>query len=238
MDQDQLIEETAHHVKVAASQVARRYRGFVTYADMAQEGVVWVLRHPATVEKRLEDGRRGEGRLVGALARYMDKQARKERAASIGYKVEDEAYYNRSIIEAALPAIWDNEMLVRPPAEEAPEGPRKPANPAETSNWLVTVLDVRSAWEKAEMDTNWRLALAYRYGEGLRLYQIADLLEVSDTTASSYIEKGLRSLTNQLGGKPPYECEGECECGKGRAGRRHIISNAEARAIQENQYDE
>lgn len=238
MDQDQLLEETERHVKVAASQVARRYRGFVTYADMVQEGIVWVLRHPGTVEKRLDDGRRGEGRLVGAIARYLDKQARRERAASLGYKPEDEAFYTRNLIEAALPSIWDDDLLVHPPVEEALEGPRRPSNPAETSGWLVTVLDVRSAWEKASMDANWRLALAYRYGEGLRIYQIAQLLEVSDTTVSTYIEKGIRALTNNLGGRPPYECEADCECGKGRAGRRHVISNAEAMARTENQYDE
>lgn len=237
MDQDQLIEETAHHVKVAASQVARRYRGFVTYADMAQEGVVWVLSHPGTVVSLLEDGKRGSNRLVGRMVRHMDKLARRERAQSIGYDASDEAFYTRTLIEAALPAIWDDSLLDHPPVDdEAADAPRRRSDGSETSNWLVTVLDVRRAWTEADMDLNWRLALGYRYGDGMRLYQIADALEVSDSTAANYIERGLNAMIRALGGKPPGQCADDCECKP--AGGRKVISNAEARARTENNYDE
>jgi hypothetical protein len=237
MDNDQLIEETDRHIKVAAAQVARRYRGFVTYADLCQEGVVWVLTHPATTQSRLEDGRRGEGRLVGQIARYMEKLARKERAASIGYDQSDEAFYARTLVEAALPAIWDDSLMDHPPVEDmASDGPKRRSDGSETSNWLVTVLDVRRAWQNAEMDLNWRLALSYRYGDGMKLYQIADALEVSDTSASNYIERGLNALIRELGGKPPGQCSPDCECKP--VGNRHAISNAEARYRTDNDYDE
>lgn len=235
-DYDALIEETEHHCKVAAAQVARRFRGYVTYADLIQEGYVWVIKHPATAQQRLDDGRRGEQRLVNQLAKHMEKQARKERASSLRYQPEDEAFYQRTLVEAALPAIWDEDLMLKPPDDDNTTEPhRRRSDASETSNWLVTVLDIRSAWEKAEMDLNWRTALAYRYGEGLRVYQIADLLEVSDTTAQTYIDKGVRAIIHALGGTAPGRCPPDCECGEG-IGSRRAISNAEARARTDENY--
>ena len=124
----------------------------------------------------------------------------------------------------------------RPPDDDYTTEPhRRRTDQSETSNWLVTVLDVRSAWEKADLDLNWRLAIAYKYGEGLRLYQIADALEVSDTTAQSYIDRGIKALIHELGGSPPGNCPPDCECGQG-PGSRRAISNAEARARTDQDY--
>lgn len=235
MDNDELIEETEHHVKIAASQVARRFKGYVTYSDLVQEGYVWVLRHPGTVSQRFDDGKRGEDRLIRQLARYMEKKARAERASSLRYEPDDEAFYAYQLVEACLPAIWDDDMMVHPPSDDANTGSRHRTDQSETSNWLVSVLDIRAAWKNADLDSEWRLALAYRYGEGLRLYQVADILQVSDDTAQEYIDKGIRSLIRELGGSPPYKCPPDCECGV--SGPRRAISNAQAQAQLENDYE-
>jgi DNA-directed RNA polymerase specialized sigma24 family protein len=233
---DELLEEVEHHVKVAAAQVSRRYRGYVEYADLIQEGNLWVIRHPATVRNRMDDGRRGEARLVGQLAKAMERSARRDRAASMGFKVEDEAFYQRTLVEAALPGIWDDEYLIKAPQDEyTTEGSRHRTDQSETSNWLVTVLDVRSAWERAELNESVRIALTLRYRDGLRLSQVAAELRVSDTTASNYIDRGIRALINELGGRPPAQCGPDCECGQG-VGRRKVISNAEANARTEENY--
>lgn len=235
-DIDELLEEVEHHVKVAAAQVSRRYRGYTEYADLIQEGLVWVMKHPQTTRNRLDDGRRGEFRLVSNLAKAMEKSARQNRAASLRYRPEDEAFYQRTLVEAALPGVWDDEYLTHPPVDEyTTEGSRHRTDQSETSNWLVTVLDVRAAWQRSVMDENQRIALTLRYRDGQRLYQIADYLEVSDTTASNYIEKGIRVIINELGGSPPHQCQPDCECGEG-VGRRKVISNAEARARSDENY--
>jgi RNA polymerase sigma factor (sigma-70 family) len=216
--------------------VSRRFRGYTDYADLVQEGLLWVMRHPQTTRNRLDDGRRGEFRLVAQLAKVMEKAARRDRAASLRYKPEDEAFYQRTLVEAALPAVWDDELLTHPPMDDYnAEGSKHRTDQSETSNWLVTVLDVRAAWNAAELDENQRLALTLRYRDGWRLYQIADELEVSDTTVANYIEKGIRALIEELGGKPPAQCGPDCECGQG-VGRRKVISNAEARAKTEESY--
>lgn len=232
---DELLEETEHHIKVAASQVSRRFRGYTDYADLMQEGLIWVMRHPQTTRNRLDDGRRGEFRLVAQLAKVMEKAARRDRAASLRYRPEDEAFYARALVEAALPAVWDDELLTHPPVDESSEGARGSSDLSETGNWLVTVLDVRSAWDRAELNESVRIALTLRYRDGLRLSQVAKELRVSDTTASNYIDRGVRALINELGGKPPAQCGPDCECGQG-VGRRKVISNAEANARTEQDY--
>lgn len=235
---DALLEETEVNVRAAAAQVARRYRGYITYADLAQEGRIWVMRHPGTVRARLDDGRRGDFRLTNQLAKHMDRLARKEKAATSHYMPEDEAFYQRTIVEAALPSIWDDEYLLKAPEDDmATEPHRRRSDGSETSNWLVTVLDVRSAWERADMDEKWRLALAYRYGDGLRIYQISALLECADSTTQTYISKGVRALIDELGGEAPGRCPPDCECGDG-LGSRRVMSNAEARARTDADYGE
>lgn len=234
----EVYEELEHFIKIAAAQVARRYRGFSTFDDLVQEGYVWALKHPKTVQSRLEDGRRGEHRLIQGLARHMEKQARRERAASLGYRPEDEAFYQRQLIEAALPAVWDDDMLTNPPFE-AEEGPKRRTDGSETPNWLVTVLDVREAWRTAEMDLDWRVAMAYRYADDMRIYQIADAMEIAPQTVSRYIDRGINAMIAVLGGRHPGQCNPECECGEGkRAGYRRVMSNAEAQARTDDDYDE
>lgn len=235
-EQQELLEETEPNIRFASTQVSRRFRGFVTYADLYQEGIEWVLRHPGTCRSKLSDGRRGSFRLTAMVAKHMEKLARREKAAQSRYSVEDEAFYNRTLIETCLPAVWDDNYLYGPPQdEEAPEV-RKRKDPAETSSWLVSVLDVRRAWAEAVMDDNWRLALSYRFGEGLRIWQVAQLLEVADSTAQSYIDKGIRAMVTALGGSAPHGCQSGCECGY--VGSRRVMSNAEARARTGQDYDD
>lgn len=235
---DELLESTETHIRVAAAQVSRRFKGYISYADLAQEGAIWVLRHPKTVANRLEDGKRGDYRLTAQLARYMEKKARAEKASSLRYDPSDEAFYQRSFVETLLPAVWDDEFLLKPPDDLTSAEPHaRKSDPAETSNWMASVLDVRAAWARVQLEENVRLTLAYRYGEGLRISQIAHLLEVADSTVQNYIKKGLDALINQLGGAAPYSCNTDCTDECSGPGRRSAISNAQARAITDHDYE-
>jgi hypothetical protein len=82
-----------------------------------------------------------------------------------------------------------------------------------------------------------RLALAYRYGDGLRISQIAQILEVADSTVQNYLNKGINALVRQLGGAAPYSCNADCPDECGGPGTRHVISNAQAQAITDSAYE-
>lgn len=235
---EELLESTESHIRIAAAQVARRFRGYMSFADLSQEGVIWVLRHPKTVSNRLEDGKRGDYRLTAQLARYMEKKARAEKAASLRYDPADEAFYQRSFIETLLPGVWDDTYLQKPPdAITSTEPHARKSDPAETSNWLISVLDIRDAWKRADLSDDVRLTLAYRYGDGLRISQIGQILEVADSTVQNYISKGINGLVKQLGGSAPYSCNGDCPDQCAGPGARRAINNATARAITAEGYE-
>ena len=231
-----LLEECETAIRIAAAQVSRRYRGYLTFADLIQEGNVWVLKHPSTARDRLDDGRRGSRRLVALLAKHFDRLGRTEKASNLQYSPDDEAFYSAALIEAALPAVWDETLMDSPPQTDMLDTPRSGPDPSESGSWTVSTIDVRKAWAQAEMDSNVRVAMAYKYGYGMRNYQIAELLEVADSTVTAYIKRGVNSMIEVLGGFPPGRCQLDCECGEG-VGSRRVMSNAEARARTEQNYE-
>lgn len=234
-EMEALLEESETAVRIAAAQVSRRYRGYLSFADLMQEGNIWVLKHPGTVRARLDDGRRGSRRLVGQLAKHFDRLGRQEKAYALSYSPDDEAFYSATLIETCLPAVFDESLMVQPP-QEGYENERGRRDPAESNNWQVSVLDVKEAWAKAVMEPHIRVAMAYKYGYGLRNYQIAQVMEVADSTVGEYLKKGVNAMINELGGWPPGRCNADCECGEG-IGSRRVMSNAEARARTDQDYD-
>jgi DNA-directed RNA polymerase specialized sigma24 family protein len=236
---DDFIAAIEQYVRPAAASVARRYRSEVTYADLAQEGYVWALTHKGTVRTRLEDGKRGEYRLIAQLAGHMQKVARAEKASRAGYSPDDEVFYSKGMIELALPSVWDDAYMIRPPVEgdESMSG-RSNNDPAAGNDWLASVIDVRRAWDEAELTYEQREALLLRYRDRLSQQAVADAQGTAKSTANDRINSGLRALIEALGGRRPGGCPTDCECRPEPVGTRHVISNANARAITNQGYDE
>jgi hypothetical protein len=229
-EQQTLLDDSVINTRVAASQVSKRYRGIVTYSDLYQEAIEWVLKHPGTTRARLDDGRRGSTRLTGQIAKSLDLAGR--RAKAFGkYALEDEAFYSRGMVEAALPAVFDQSFKVRPPADD--NGYQKQhSDPSEQGGWLAMCIDVEKAWFVTSMAADWRCALAYRFGGGMRIYQVAASMAVADSTATTYIAKGVRALIDTLGGPRPG-CERDCEC----VGTRPVKTNERATVETERAYE-
>jgi len=215
------------------TEIGRRSAEYTTYTDLYQEACLWVVLHPGAVTERLEDGRRGSTRLTGQIAKHLDGLARIDKAARIGYNVDDEAFYNTATIEAALPSVWDVRLMEQPPANDSGEFQKTKSDPSKAGTWLAVCVDVRSAWKRTGMNTAWRKALALKHGCGLRNFQVASVMGVADSTVHAYILKGTRSLINDLGGFPPSKCAPDCEC----VGQRKILSNTHAAAITSRSYE-
>jgi DNA-directed RNA polymerase specialized sigma24 family protein len=241
MSTDEFVAAIEEHVRAAAAQVSRRYRTHTTYADLAQEGFVWALQHKGTVASRLEDGKRGEYRLVAPLAGHMQRVARQEKATRAGYSPDDEYFYSRGTLELILPAVWDERhMLKRPTSGE--DDPslvgRSKADPAQGNDWLAQVIDVRAAWGKANLTADQRDALALRYRDKLSVDAVAAQMGVAQSTASDRLNGALRGLIEALGGQRPEGCTPDCECRPQTVGSRRVISNATAQAITSQGYEE
>jgi hypothetical protein len=199
-----------------------------------QDGAMWLILHPGAVTERLEDGRRGSTRLTGQIAKHLDGIARREKAATVGYNVADEAFYNTATIEAALPSVWDVRLMEQPPANDSGEFQKTKSDPSKAGTWLAVCVDVRGAWKKTSMNKAWKTALTLKHGCGLRNFQVADVMEVADSTVHAYILKGTRSLIMALGGFPPSKCADDCEC----VGTRKILSNSQAAALTARGYEQ
>jgi len=238
MSSEEFIAGIEQYIRPAAASVARRYRSEVTYGDLAQEGYLWALRHPGTVRSRLEDGKRGEYRLIAQLAGHMQSVARAEKASRAGYSPDDEVFYSKGMIEKALPAVWDITHMIRPPLEGEPGGGRSTKDPAAGNDWLATVVDVRAAWDAADLTEDQRKALELRYRHRLSQQGVADAQGTAKSTANERINGGLRALIDTLGGRRPEGCAWDCECRPEPVGSRRAISNAAARALTDQGYDE
>jgi len=238
MSNDDLIATVEPFVRAAAASVARRYRSAVTYGDLSQEGFTWALTHRGTINSRLEDGKRGEYRLIAQLAGHMQAVARQEKATKAGYSPEDEVFYTTGMLEKALPAVWDASYMIGPPVDGGEKVGRSTKDPAAGNDWLASVVDVRRAWEQTELSDEQREALELRYRFRLSQQGVADQQGTAKSTANARINTALRDLIDTLGGRRPEGCAWDCECRVEPVGSRRVISNATARAITDQGYDE
>lgn len=200
-----------------ASQVARvvhrRYRTYFDVADVRQECLVWVLRREQKVREWLnpdaepEVYKGGVKQLGKTLSRHADRYCRKRKAQSLGYALEDEAYYSPITLSELLPFVWSDVVNTHMPNDG--ERVSGSGNPAESGNYVIQLFDIRRAITKLdEMD---RDVLQLKFEHQLTFAQIAEELQVSDTTAHRKVDGALRRLNNHLGGQSPFHREVETD---------------------------
>jgi RNA polymerase sigma factor (sigma-70 family) len=195
-----------------ASQVARvvhrKYNTYFDVSDVRQELLVWILRRESKVRVWLdhnlteEEYRGGVKQLGKTLSRQADKYCRKRKAQFLGYAVEDEAYYSPITLSELLPFVWADVVATADNTKPRVSGG---GAPAEGGNYVVQLIDIRRAIAKLdEMD---RDVLQLKFENQLTFSQLAEELQVSDTTAHRKVDGALRRLNNHLGGQSPFTAE-------------------------------
>jgi RNA polymerase sigma factor (sigma-70 family) len=185
----------------AASSVARQYHGYVDREDLIQEGRLWLASHPERVAELAEKGK--SQWLYSALAGQMDRFAREQRAAVLGYEPSDEHFYNKGTLALILPHIYNNTQ----PNAEGETVSR--ADPAEGGNWPVIELDVRLALSRlSPYDQAW---ISLRWEQEHTIEQVASLAGVTVDHSRYHTERALRRLIEELGGQRPRPCPRDCE---------------------------
>jgi RNA polymerase sigma factor (sigma-70 family) len=193
-----------------ASQVARvvhrKYSVYFDVSDLRQELLVWVWRREDKVKQWLdhnqepEDYKGGVRQLGKTLTRQADKYCRRLKAQKLGYELRDEQYYDPITLSELLPFVWGDVVETTKLDGEKVSGA---GNPAEGGNYVIQLFDVRNALSKIdEMD---RDVLELKYEQNLTFAEIAEVLEVSDTTAHRKVEGAMRRLVQQLGGTNPFQ---------------------------------
>lgn len=202
-----------------ATKVWRKFRHYVAFEDLIAEGNLWLMEHPREVEKyyQEEEDRLAAWRLRRYLFRPLDRYARRERAATIGFDAGDEAYYTPTQIATMLPRVFSGDPF--PDVTAQPEI-RSPSDPAEGGDWMASYFDVSGAWSSSVLTATERQVLIEVYGHGHSQMAVADLLEVSQPTVSRTVERALSKLSDALGGSRSQGCPVDCECHDGRLRRR------------------
>ena len=199
------LEEATDVASQVARVVHRKYSVYFDVADVRQELLAWVWRRESKVKEWLnhdqdpEDYKGGVRQLGKTLTRQAEKYCRRVKAQKLGYEIRDEQYYDPITLSELLPFVWGEVVDTKRHDGEKISGA---GNPAEGGNYVIQLFDVRRALAKLdEMD---RDVLELKYEQNLTFAEIAEVLEVSDTTAHRKVEGATRRLHNQLGGANPF----------------------------------
>ena len=190
-----------------ARSVHKKYHTYFDVDDLRQELLVWVLKRETKVQEWLvhdneEDYKVGIRMLARALQRQADKYCRNKKAQALGYQLEDEAYYSPIVLSELLPFVWADVVDTRDGSQPRVSGG---GNPAEGGTYIIQLFDVRRALSK--LDPNDKLILQMKFYEQMTFADIANTLEISDTTAHRKVDGALRRLNKYLGGQSPFQKE-------------------------------
>lgn len=201
---DKWLEEASQIATWSARTVHKKYHTYFDMNDVKQEMLTWVLKHEKKVRSWIE-AEDEEERKIGAkqlgktLRRQAEKYCRKAKAQMVGYHLEDEAYYPAVGLPNLLPYVWGDVEKVQQIAEQRVSGG---GSPAEGGNFLIQLFDIRSALDK--LDPQDRMLLQMKYFEDMTFAQIAEVLDISDTTAHRKHDGALRRISETLGGDNPF----------------------------------
>ena len=200
------LDEANDIATTVARQVHRKYHTYFDVADVRQELLVWCLRREDKIkewldhEKDNEEYKSGVKQLGKTLSRHAEKYCRRMKAQKLGYEIRDEQFYSPITLSELLPFVWTDVVDTRDVTKPKVSGR---GNPAEGGNYIIQLFDVRTALDK--LDPHDRMVLQMKYYEQLTFTDIAQILEISDSTAHRKVDGALRRLNNHLGGRNPFE---------------------------------
>lgn len=169
-------------------------------ADIRQELWLWFLTHPNKVKAWQALDEKQATKLISRSLRNAAKDyCQKEKARVVGYRVEDNYYYDRQVLEILLPAVLRGDSTAPSMVDLGFTSTRKVAS--EGGNWFAMMSDIEKAMKKLpEEQTN---LIYLRFGDGLDNSGLASELKISDDAARMRINRAVNHLLNLLGGSRP-----------------------------------
>ena len=214
-----------------AAEVRRAFHPFVDHVDLMGEVAEWACSNPSKVSDYYAlDEREFRAVVAVALRHRLRRYAMKQKAASLGHSYRDLVFYSADQLKKELlPCLFDPEDWASPPKAEA-DALRQKTDPAHGGNWMASLADVADAYRRLGPDDRRLIEMKWR-GE-MKLSEMADALEVSDTVVSDRIVRAVDRMVWLLGGERPTFSEDEIP-----VGRRRVISNAAAHARTGSDYE-
>lgn len=182
-----------------AYEFSRKY-SMVEVADIRQQLWLWFMEHPNKVKvwENL-DGKQATKLIARSLRNAAKDYCQKEKATIVGYRVEDNYYYDRQILEFLLPAVLRGDSTAPSMTELGFVASKKVLS--EGGNWFAMVADIDKALSKLKGD---QLSVIYlRFGDGCDNGTLARELSVSEDAARMRVNRAVNNLLTILGGNKP-----------------------------------
>lgn len=186
-------------VGVIAYEFSRKYHMCDT-DDIRQELWVWFLTHPNKVSVwESLDGKQSIKLIAKSLRNAAKDYCQKQKANAIGYRVEDNYYYDKELVELLLPAVIRKDLSAPALTDLSYTATKKVAS--EGGNWFAMMSDMDNALDKLTVEQ--RSILILRFGDGCDNKTFANEMGISEDAARMRINRALNNLINKLGGSKP-----------------------------------
>ena len=195
-----VVTETYSGVVAAiAYEYSRKYH-MCDADDIRQELWIWFLEHPNKVKtwEQLE-GKQSIKLIARSLRNAAKDYCQKEKARAVGYKVEDNYYYDREVVEALLPAVLRGDRVAPAMNDLGFTNSKKVAS--EGGNWFAMMADIERGLARL---THEQLTIIYlRFGDGCDNATLAKELDISEDASRMRVNRAVNNLLNYLGGQRP-----------------------------------
>jgi RNA polymerase sigma factor (sigma-70 family) len=188
--------------------ISKKYHRFVELDDVKQAMNEYAWKRKDKVAEYLmregEDERRmGYKAFTTFIRRAGERYARKEKSRALGYELGDEYFYRMAMIETLIKVLGSEDgHLANQVMDPDVHGVKAKRQASEGNNLLAMLSDVDRAMKK--LDTRTQNILNCKYSCDASLAEIAKQWDISPQRVEQIINKGLRDITEYLGGATPY----------------------------------
>lgn len=195
-----VIERYENIVAHVAYEFSRKFR-MVEVQDLRQQLWLWFFEHPKKIKHwEKEHDEKNLSKLVARSLRNAAKDyCQREKAKALGYRVEDNYYYDKQLLEAILPGVFTGSRTPPSLTDMGYSNTKKVLS--EGNNWLAMCADVDKALKKMSLE-QWEI-LYTRYCNGLETTKIGEELNISQDAVRMRINRALNTLLTMLGGERP-----------------------------------
>lgn len=198
-------EDYENLVGAIANEFARKYGKVIEAADLRQELWIWFLTHPKKV--KFWENTLNSKQSIKLIARSLRNAAKdycqKEKARSLGYRVEDNYYYDKELLEMLLPAVLTGDRNAPVSVDNLSYSNTKKVA-SEGNNWFAMCADVATALKKLNKEQTHIITLCY--GADMDTAAVAVEMDISQDAVRMRKNRAVNHILSILGGdKPRYE---------------------------------
>lgn len=201
----QIVNEVTSSI---AWNLSKKYHRFVELEDIKQAMNEYAWKRKDKVAEYLiredeNERRAGFKAFTTFIRRAGERYSRKEKARSLGYELGDEYFYRLAMIETLIKVLGSEDMqLTNQVLDPDFHGVKAKKQASEGNNLLAMLSDVDRAMKKLDLRTH--SILKCKFSCDASLAEIAKEWDISPQRVEQIVNKGLRDISEYLGGVTPY----------------------------------